>query len=93
MKAGRIKQWIIGIAAATLPLAAFAQQADPVRWQLNMGRGVTHLSQNAYDAHPAGTHDGGGVTPLARGEGRKSAALLPLTCSITTSSPCGRVAG
>ncbi|MBA3485650.1 MAG: cytochrome c oxidase subunit II [Lysobacter sp.] len=41
----------MGMAAMLLPLAAFAQQADPVRWQLNMGRGVTHLSQNAYEAH------------------------------------------
>lgn len=30
---------------------AAAQSADPQRWQLNMGRGVTHLSNNAYDAH------------------------------------------
>ena len=51
MKAGRIKQWATGMAAAALPFVAFAQQADPVRWQLNMGRGVTHLSQNAYEAH------------------------------------------
>ncbi len=56
MKAGRSKQWTVGrwamgMAAMLLPLAAFAQQADPVRWQLNMGRGVTHLSQNAYEAH------------------------------------------
>ena len=51
MKAGRIKQWASGIATMAVPFAAFAQQADPVRWQLNMGRGVTHLSQNAYEAH------------------------------------------
>ena len=51
MKAGRYKQWTAGIAASALPLIAFAQSADPERWQLNMGRGVTHLSNNAYDAH------------------------------------------
>ncbi len=36
---------------ALLPTAAMAQSADPVRWQLNMGKGVTASSQNAYDAH------------------------------------------
>jgi cytochrome c oxidase subunit II len=51
MKAGRTKQWATGIAAMASPLLAFAQSADPERWQLNMGRGVTHLSQNAYEAH------------------------------------------
>ena len=51
MKAGRLKQWATGIAALALPVAAFAQDADPVRWQLNMNRGVTHLSNNAYEAH------------------------------------------
>jgi len=33
------------------PALAWAQSADPVRWQLNMGRGVTATSQNAYEAH------------------------------------------
>ncbi len=33
------------------PMAAMAQSADPKRWQLNMGQGVTASSQNAYDAH------------------------------------------
>jgi cytochrome c oxidase subunit 2 len=55
MKAGGMKQWARRIAAAAAMLAwvpaALAQQADPERWQLNMGRGVTHLSQNAYEAH------------------------------------------
>lgn len=37
--------------AALLPVAAMAQSADPVPWQLNMGKGVTASSQNAYDAH------------------------------------------
>ena len=51
MKAGRIKQWAVGAAAMALPVLANAQAADPKPWQLNMGRGVTHLSQNAYEAH------------------------------------------
>ncbi|MEO7200249.1 MAG: cytochrome c oxidase subunit II, partial [Dokdonella sp.] len=63
MTAGRIKQWAKQAArraalAATLvlPTLAQAQQAipgpaDPHRWQLNMGRGVTPLSHSAYDAH------------------------------------------
>nr|WP_255516492.1 cytochrome c oxidase subunit II [Luteimonas suaedae] len=34
-----------------LSASAFAQSADPQRWQLNMGRGVTASSQHAYDAH------------------------------------------
>lgn len=42
--------------AVALPLAAQAQDAaagpaDPHRWQLNMGPGVTPTSQAAYDAH------------------------------------------
>ena len=37
--------------AAWLPLAAWAQSADPQPWQLNMGRGVTTSSGHAYDAH------------------------------------------
>lgn len=51
MKAGCLKQWIAGLAALAMPVAALAQSADPHRWQLNMGRGVTHLSNNAYEAH------------------------------------------
>ncbi|MDN5781858.1 MAG: cytochrome c oxidase subunit II [Luteimonas sp.] len=34
-----------------LSAGASAQSADPVEWQLNMGRGVTTLSNHAYDAH------------------------------------------
>ena len=33
------------------PVLAWAQSADPKPWQLNMGKGVTSSSQNAYDAH------------------------------------------
>lgn len=51
MKSGRFKQWTMGLAAMAAPTLAFAQSADPHRWQLNMGRGVTHLSNNAYEAH------------------------------------------
>lgn len=51
MKAGRFKQTIMALAAMATPMLAFAQSADPKRWQLNMGRGVTHLSNNAYEAH------------------------------------------
>lgn len=59
MQAGRFKQWIPRWASALVLLAlstsAFAVPgagpADPREWQLNMGRGVTPLSQHAYDAH------------------------------------------
>jgi len=51
MKAGRFKQWVLGIATMALPVLAFAQSADPKRWQLNMGQGVTPQSLNAYSAH------------------------------------------
>jgi cytochrome c oxidase subunit II len=46
-----------GRALAALPLTllmpamAMAQSADPHRWQLNMGQGVTAASRNAYSAH------------------------------------------
>ncbi|KRG62992.1 cytochrome B5 [Stenotrophomonas terrae] len=43
-----------GLAAATMMLsaqAAWAQSADPKEWQLNMGKGVTHTSRMAWDAH------------------------------------------
>jgi len=51
MQAARIKQWGTGLALWALSACAFAQSADPKRWQLNMGAGVTPTSQNAYDAH------------------------------------------
>jgi len=51
MKAGRFKQWAAGIASMALPVLAFAQAADPKPWQLNMGKGVTAQSMNAYSAH------------------------------------------
>ena len=41
-----------GLAAlAALPSLALAQAADPQRWQLNMGQGVTHTSRIAYESH------------------------------------------
>nr|WP_103074939.1 cytochrome c oxidase subunit II [Lysobacter silvestris] len=37
--------------AACLPALAWAQSADPHRWQLNMGKGVTPMAHNAYNTH------------------------------------------
>ena len=56
LKQVRTKQWAklrygTGLAMLGLSASAFAQSADPVEWQLNMGRGVTTLSNHAYDAH------------------------------------------
>src|SRR3546814_238278 len=61
MQAGQLKQlrtkrWAMprygmGLGMLGLSASAFAQSADPVEWQLNMGRGVTTLSNHAYDAH------------------------------------------
>ncbi|MBP6749930.1 MAG: cytochrome c oxidase subunit II [Xanthomonadaceae bacterium] len=46
------KTWSGAVATALLvPSIALAQSADPERWQLNMGRGVTQSSENAYSAH------------------------------------------
>jgi len=44
------KRWTAA-ALLAMPALAWAQSADPHRWQLNMGRGVTTSSQHAYDAH------------------------------------------
>ena len=43
--------WSMGAACASMlaPVLAWAQSADPKPWQLNMGRGVTHAAQRAYD--------------------------------------------
>ena len=46
-----VKTMAIGTLLACLPLVAWAQSADPHRWQLNMGRGVTPTSHAAYNAH------------------------------------------
>ncbi|NLA69299.1 MAG: cytochrome c oxidase subunit II [Gammaproteobacteria bacterium] len=48
MMQARFLRWMAAL-VALVPVAALA--ADPVRWQLNMGRGVTASSQNAYEAH------------------------------------------
>ena len=59
MTSRRFKQLALAAAMAlALPLAVQAQDAaagpaDPHRWQLNMGPGVTPTSQAAYDAHMA----------------------------------------
>jgi cytochrome c oxidase subunit II len=50
-KQARNKQWGMGLALSGSSASAFAGPADPVEWQLNMGRGVTALSNHAYDAH------------------------------------------
>ena len=47
----RIKHLTGALLALSAPAVAFAQAADPKRWQLNMGRGVTSSSVNAYEAH------------------------------------------
>ncbi len=46
-----LKRCVAGLAAAAMAIPAWAQSADPKPWQLNMGRGVTATSQNAYEAH------------------------------------------
>jgi cytochrome c oxidase subunit 2 len=56
LKKMRAKQWAMlrygmGLGLLGLSASASAQSADPVEWQLNMGRGVTTLSNHAYDAH------------------------------------------
>ena len=48
---GWFKRWMAAGALVAAPALAWAQSADPHRWQLNMGRGVTASSQHAYDAH------------------------------------------
>jgi len=48
-KAGR---WVLtGVAGLAGSALAQSGNGEPVPWQLNMGRGVTATSQNAYDAH------------------------------------------
>jgi cytochrome c oxidase subunit 2 len=41
----------MGLALLALSASAAAGPTDPVPWQLNMGRGVTTLSNHAYQAH------------------------------------------
>lgn len=40
-----------GVLCGLAPALASAQSADPHRWQLNMGKGVTQSSQVAYESH------------------------------------------
>jgi cytochrome c oxidase subunit 2 len=42
---------IIAITALAATATAMAQGADPVPWQLNMGKGVTQTSRMAWEAH------------------------------------------
>jgi len=54
MKAGsNLTKWALAAAVLAMSWApsVLAQQADPKRWQLNMGKGVTHLSEIAYESH------------------------------------------
>ena len=39
------------LAAVLAPVTAMAQSTEPEPWQLNMGKGATALSENAYSAH------------------------------------------
>ena len=48
MRQARYSRWGLAV-LALLPFAALA--ADPTRWQLNMGRGVTESARHAYEAH------------------------------------------
>lgn len=48
---GRILAGVVAAALAARAAPALAQAADPQPWQLNMGRGVTHLSRIAYESH------------------------------------------
>jgi len=49
MNLARAMRW--GMLAALAPSLAWAQSADPHRWQLNMNKGVTHTSQIAWESH------------------------------------------
>ena len=49
MNLARAMRW--GMLAALTPCLAWAQSADPHRWQLNMNKGVTHTSQIAWESH------------------------------------------
>ncbi len=48
---GFLKRWAAACMLLITPALAWAQSADPKRWQLNMGRGVTESANHAYDAH------------------------------------------
>ncbi|KRG59996.1 cytochrome B5 [Stenotrophomonas koreensis] len=46
-----VPRWGSGAMALLATAAAQAQSADPVRWQLNMGKGVTQTARLAWEAH------------------------------------------
>ncbi|MBB1118033.1 cytochrome c oxidase subunit II [Stenotrophomonas sp. W1S232] len=46
-----VPRWGSGAIALLATAAAQAQSADPVRWQLNMGKGVTQTARLAWEAH------------------------------------------
>jgi cytochrome c oxidase subunit 2 len=49
MNLARAMRW--GMLALLAPCLAWAQSADPQRWQLNMNRGVTQTAQIAWESH------------------------------------------
>ncbi|KRG37922.1 cytochrome B5 [Stenotrophomonas pictorum JCM 9942] len=48
---GALKSALVVAAAGLATSSAWAQSADPAPWQLNMGKGVTHTAQMAWEAH------------------------------------------
>jgi cytochrome c oxidase subunit 2 len=46
-----LKSALVVAAAGLATSSAWAQSADPAPWQLNMGKGVTHTAQMAWEAH------------------------------------------
>lgn len=50
-RCGAVQRWAIAVMAMAGSAAAQAQSADPVRWQLNMGKGVTQTARLAWEAH------------------------------------------
>lgn len=53
MQARSVRRFLATLFAlsAAMPALALAQAADPHRWQLNMGKGVTQTSRIAYESH------------------------------------------
>ncbi|MGV8961573.1 MAG: cytochrome c oxidase subunit II [Stenotrophomonas sp.] len=48
---GRLVSGLALLSACAATPMAWAQSADPKAWQLNMGKGVTHTSRMAWEAH------------------------------------------
>ena len=85
------KRWLAAVALVAAPALAWAQAADPHRWQLNMGRGVTATSQNAYEAHMVALVVGIGIGLVVFGamayamfKFRKSRGAVPAQFSHNT---------